>query len=193
LDQNLLLAVDVGTASARAGVLSATGELLARAECPIEMRRFGTRLAEQNSEQIWQAVCLAVRTAMAQANAKPHNVVGLGFDATCSLVVRDGDGAPLPVSGGVEPHWDTIVWFDHRAHIEAKECTATRHQSLLDVGGIMSPEMEVPKLMWLKRHVPATWAHARQRPKPINARLQMELCTAKQHALAQWICDRNRP
>ena len=58
------------------------------------------------------------------------------------------------------PRWDTIVWLDHRALAEAAECTATGHQVLDSIGGVMSPEMEVPKLMWLKRHVPDTWAKA---------------------------------
>jgi FGGY-family pentulose kinase/HAD superfamily hydrolase (TIGR01509 family) len=154
--RDLLVAVDVGTGSARAGVVSATGDLLGRAERPIEMRRTDANHAEHDSEQIWRAVCAAVHEAMAAAGAKPDDVVGISFDATCSLVVRDRNGAPLPVSDG-EARWDTIVWLDHRALAEAAECTATGHRVLDSIGGVMSPEMEVPKLMWLKRHVPETW------------------------------------
>jgi len=155
----LLVAVDVGTGSARAGVLTATGVLLARAERPIAMRRPSADHAEHDSTQIWQAVCAAVRAAMAASKATPERVAGISFDATCSLVVRDRAGDPLPVGDG-GANWDTIVWLDHRAHAEAAECTAT-HSSVLDsLGGVMSPEMEVPKLMWLKRHVPDTWTRA---------------------------------
>ena len=59
--RDLLVAVDVGTGSARAGVLSATGDLLARAERPIDMRRTDANHAEHDSEQIWRAICAAVR------------------------------------------------------------------------------------------------------------------------------------
>jgi len=158
--RDLLVAVDVGTGSARAGVVSATGVLLGRAEHPIDMRRTDANHAEHDSEQIWQATCLAVRAAIAAARAKPEDVVGISFDATCSLVVRDRHGAPLPVSQNGESRWDTIVWLDHRALAEANECTATGHPVLDSLGGVMSPEMEVPKLMWLKRHVPDSWAKA---------------------------------
>ena len=156
---NLLVAVDVGTGSVRAGVVNATGDLLGRAEHPIAMRRADANHAEHDSGQIWNAVASSVRGAMTAANARPEDVVGISFDATCSLVVRDRNGAPLPVSDG-GANWDTIVWLDHRALDEAAECTATGHRVLESIGGVMSPEMEVPKLMWLKRHLPGSWAGA---------------------------------
>ncbi|HVY41492.1 MAG TPA: FGGY-family carbohydrate kinase [Hyphomicrobiaceae bacterium] len=158
--RDLLVAVDVGTGSARAGVVGPTGLLLGRAEHAIDMRRTDANHAEHDSEQIWQAIGLAVRGAMAAAQAKPEEIVGISFDATCSLVVRGQNGEPLPVSPGGEARWDTIVWLDHRASAEAAECTATGHGVLDSIGGVMSPEMEVPKLMWLKRHMPETWARA---------------------------------
>lgn len=160
MTQSLVVAVDVGTGSARAGVLTPQGALLGRAEHPIAMNRTDANHAEHDSEQIWQAVCAAVRAAMAHANARPEHVVGLGFDATCSLVIRDPQGAPVTVSTKGEDRWDTIVWLDHRALAEADECTRTGHRVLNYVGGVMSPEMEVPKLMWLKRHMPQSWARA---------------------------------
>ena len=86
---------------------------------------------------------------MAAAKAVAEQVAGISFDATCSLVVRDRDGAPLSVSRTGEARWDTIVWLDHRALAEAEECTATGHRVLDFIGGVMSPEMETPKLMWL--------------------------------------------
>lgn len=158
--QSLLVAVDVGTGSARAGVLTAQGALLARAEHPIAMNRTDANHAEHDSAQIWSAVCTAVRQAMDDARADPSHVVGLSFDATCSLVVRDAEGLPVTVSTNGEDRWDTIVWLDHRALAEADECTSTGHEVLKYAGGVMSPEMEAPKLMWLKRHMPQSWARA---------------------------------
>ena len=61
----------------------------------------------------------------------------------------------------ISPNWDTISWFDHRALAEADACTATRHDVLSYVGGVMSPEMETPKLMWLKRRRQSAWRAAR--------------------------------
>lgn len=156
----LLVAVDVGTSSARAGIVDPSGILLARAESPITLHRPEPNHAEYTSEQIWDAVCRAVGAAMRCAGARPEEVAGIGFDATCSLVVRDAAGAPLTISRDGAGGRDTIAWLDHRALEEAALCTASGHRVLEHHGGVMSPEMEVPKLLWLKRHLPETWARA---------------------------------
>jgi FGGY-family pentulose kinase len=155
---DLVIGVDVGTGSARAGVLTGTGALLGRAEHPIDMHRPQPNHCEHDSEQVWAAVCAAVRGALRAADAPGERVAGISFDATCSLVARDREGAQLSVSTTGEQRWDTIVWLDHRALAEAEECTATGHRVLDYVGGVMSPEMETPKIMWLRRNLPAQWA-----------------------------------
>ena len=158
--ERVVIGVDVGTGSARAGVFDATGRGLGRAEHPIKLVRPQTDHAEYASEEIWRAVCAAVREAVARCRVEPDRIAGIGFDATCSLVVRDRAGRPLSVSTTGAPQLDSIVWLDHRAVTEAAACTASGHRVLDHVGGTMSPEMEIPKLMWLKRHLPETWAQA---------------------------------
>lgn len=158
--RDLIVAVDIGTGSARAGVFGRSGALLGRSEHPIAMRRPDADHAEHDSENIWQAVCAAVKAARAEAGVDASRIAALGVDATCSLVMRDREGQPLAVSGGEDGRWDTIVWLDHRALEEADFCTATGHPVLAHSGRVMSPEMEMPKLMWLKRHQPEQWAKA---------------------------------
>lgn len=161
MGQGLVIGVDVGTGSARAGVHDAQGRLLGRGQHPILLHRPRPDHAEHSSADIWRAVAQAVRAAVAAADAPAEAVAGISFDATCSLVVLDADGRPVGVSAeGDDPAWDTIVWLDHRAVAEAEECTASGHRVLGYVGGVMSPEMETPKLMWLKRRKPGSWARA---------------------------------
>ncbi|MCP8894100.1 FGGY-family carbohydrate kinase [Shinella daejeonensis] len=158
--RDLIVAVDIGTASARAGVFDRGGAMLARADRPIAMRRPRENHADHDSEDIWRAVCASVREACGLAGVAAGRVAAIGFDATCSLVVRDRAGRPLAVSEDGDERWDTIVWLDHRALAEADFCTATRHPALLHAGEVMSPEMQMPKLMWLKRNRPEQWARA---------------------------------
>lgn len=154
---DLTVAVDIGTGSARAGIFDAAGALLARADYPILMNRPEENHAEHDSENIWSAVCIAVKTARAKAGVPAEAIAAIGFDATCSLVVRDHDGAPLSVNRKGDPRWDTIVWLDHRALVQADACTATEHPVLRHSGSVMSPEMQMPKLLWLKQTLPEQW------------------------------------
>ncbi|MCV4594313.1 sugar kinase, partial [Escherichia coli] len=51
------LGVDVGSASVRAGVYSASGHRLAFATAPVSQFRPGGERVEQSSAEIWQQVC----------------------------------------------------------------------------------------------------------------------------------------
>ena len=155
-----LVAVDVGTGSARAGVFDRQGRTLGRSSVPIAMKVTGGRFAEHDSEDIWQAACRAVRGARDEAGIAPADVAAIGFDATCSLVVRDAEGRPLSVAAGGEAGWDTIAWLDHRAIDEAEMLSAMGGEAVRHSGGTISPEMQLPKLLWLKRHLPEIWGRA---------------------------------
>ena len=159
MDQ-LFVGVDVGTTSARAGLFDARGRLLATARHPIGIWHEAGDIVEQSSADIWRACGTAVRGALRDAGAAPASVKGIGFDATCSLVALDPDGEPLTVSASGDRERNVIVWMDHRAIAEADRITATGDPVLRHVGGVISPEMEPPKLLWLKRHVPDTWRRA---------------------------------
>jgi FGGY-family pentulose kinase len=87
-------------------------------------------------------------------------VQGIGFDATCSLVLLDADDRPVSASPTGNAEQNVIVWMDHRAIGEANEINATGDAVLAYVGGVISPEMETPKLLWLKRNLPASFAKA---------------------------------
>ncbi|WP_164096987.1 FGGY-family carbohydrate kinase [Serratia marcescens] len=154
------IGVDVGTGSARAGVFDLNGRMVGQASRAIDLYRPKADFVEQSSDNIWQAVCNAVRDAVNQADINPIQVKGLGFDATCSLVVLDKEGKPLTVSPSGRTEQNIIVWMDHRAIAQAERINATKHRVLDFVGGIISPEMQTPKLLWLKQHMPTTWANA---------------------------------
>ncbi len=155
---DIFIGVDVGTASARAGAFDSEGRLIASARRPIVVFREAGEFVEHSSADIWAAACAAVREVAGAIDTRA--VAGLGFDATCSLVALDAKGAPLTVSPTGKPERDTIVWMDHRAVAQAAEIDRGGHEALRFVGGMISPEMEPPKLMWLARHLPETFAKA---------------------------------
>ena len=154
------IGVDVGTGSARAGVFDPAGRLLASARKPIAIWHEPGEIVEHSSADIWRATTGAVREAVAASGLAPDAFAGVGFDATCSLVVLDPAGAPLPVGPSDASNRDVIVWMDHRATAEADEINRGGHEALRYVGGKISPEMQIPKLLWLSRHRADTFRRA---------------------------------
>lgn len=152
VEKKTLIGVDVGSGSVRAGVFNLSGHLLAHATRPISLKRYEGNKVEQSSSEIWQAVCQSIREAIDVADVSPSCVCGIGFDATCSLVVLDKEGEPLAVGDPDFPQHNIIVWMDHRATEQAERINATQHAVLQYVGGKISPEMETPKLLWLKEN-----------------------------------------
>ncbi len=157
-----VIGVDVGTGSARAGVFDVAGHLLASASHELQLFKESGAIVEQSTGDVWQAVCHAVRHAVAAANVPPECIAGIGFDATCSLVVLGDGGAPLAVGPSDLAERNIIVWMDHRAVDQAERINATGHGVLNYVGGRISPEMETPKLLWLIEHRPHVFAAAWQ-------------------------------
>ena len=161
-DGRYVIGVDVGTGSARAGVFDLQGKMLASAKQEIGVYHAQGSVVEQSSVEIWQAVCRTVREAVAESGMQPANIVGIGFDATCSLVVLGKDGASLPVGPSEDPQRDIILWMDHRAIEQAQRINMGAHPVLRYVGGRISPEMETPKLLWLKENKPQVYRDAWQ-------------------------------
>ncbi len=154
----LFVGIDVGSASVRAGLYEPTGRRLAFRSRPILQFRPADRFVEQSSADIWANACAAVREAIAEAKVDPARVAAIGVDATCSLVAVGEGGRPVSVSPGGEPERDIVMWMDHRADEEAAAINATKDPALAYVGGEVSIEMELPKILWMKRHFPDRYA-----------------------------------
>ncbi|HZZ61384.1 MAG TPA: FGGY family pentulose kinase [Roseiarcus sp.] len=154
------IGVDVGTGSARAGVFDSAGRLLGSARRTIAIWSEPGDVVEQSSADIWRAVTDAVREAVEASRLSRGAVAGLGFAATCSLVTLDEHLQPLSLNSAGAPERDVMVWMDHRAAEDAARINATGHEALRYFGDALSPEMQTPKLVWLARAKPETFARA---------------------------------
>ncbi|CCK71741.1 putative phosphotransferase KNAG_0H03260 [Huiozyma naganishii CBS 8797] len=150
------IGVDVGTGSARAVMLQHDGAALALEEHPIKRQELRVDFITQSSSEIWSAVCHCVRGVVTKSGVNPRLVKGIGFDATCSLVAVDAvTGDAVPVGPNFDDSTQNIIlWMDHRATRETDAINATGDRCLKYVGGQMSVEMELPKIKWLKGHMP---------------------------------------
>jgi FGGY-family pentulose kinase len=155
-----VVGVDVGTGSVRAGLFDLHGNMLHVAKQDITTYQYKNARYEQSSNNIWQAVCTCVQSVVEKSKLPLESIIGLSFDATCSLVVLGDNNSPLPVGEHGIADRNVIVWMDQRATEQAQDINEIGHSVLNYVGNRISPEMETPKLLWLKTHLPETYFNA---------------------------------
>lgn len=156
-----VIGIDVGTTSARGALFDITGKKYAEAERKIQLFEPKPLFIEQSGTDIWQCICAVTKQVLRDAGVAATDVVGIGFDATCSLVALDANFQPASVSPTREHEQNIILWMDHRAIEQAEQINAGDYRVLSYVGGRISPEMEVPKMLWLKQNEPALYANIR--------------------------------
>lgn len=152
------IGVDVGTASVRAGIFDQTGRLIKSSAHELKIwspKGPSGNYYEQSSDNIWESCCKVIKEVV--ENVNPEAVAGIGFDATCSLVALDSEDKPITVSPTGENQQNVIMWMDHRASQEADVINALNHSAFQYVGGKVSLEMQLPKLLWLKRNLSESW------------------------------------
>lgn len=143
----------IGTGSCRAALVDLHGQILAISVKDILTFQSPEGHLEQSSDDIWKKICICVHEI---THKLPENsqIGGIGVCATCSLVALDHSMEPISVSLSNKNEQNIILWMDHRAADEANVINKTGHSILKYVGGRVSLEMEIPKILWLKKHLP---------------------------------------
>ncbi len=146
------LGVDVGTGSARVGLFDENGLLVSVAKSEIKTQTYAGLYHEQSSQNIWSSICIASKKILKESKIPIDKIVSIGFDATCSLVALDENFKPLSVGKHNVDEWNVILWMDHRANKETHQINLKKYESLKYLGGRVSIEMQLPKLLWLKNN-----------------------------------------
>ena len=143
-----LVGLDVGTTGVKAVALSLDGTLLGRAEhgYPLSTPRPGW--AEQDPEDWWRAS----EGALAELAVEPV-AIGLSGQMHGLVALDEHDRVLRPA----------ILWNDQRTREETREIEArVGAERLLELTG--NPALTgftAPKLLWLRRHEPETYARIR--------------------------------
>ncbi|XP_013194694.2 FGGY carbohydrate kinase domain-containing protein [Amyelois transitella] len=148
--------VDVGSGSVRAALVDDRGHVLRTSVKELQTWKPKVNYYEQSSNDVWNCCIYVIKNVV--TNINPALVKGIGFDATCSLVALDKNCNPIAVSNSNNNEQNIIMWMDHRAQTEADFINKTDHEILKYVGGKVSLEMEIPKLLWLKKHLANKWS-----------------------------------
>lgn len=147
---SLLLALDIGTSSLKAGLFDDTERLLGTRTVDYALDTDGPAVGI-DPETIWEAF-LAVARGLGPDAARVECVVPCALSP--SLVLMDREGAPL---------YPAILHWDRRSVREAREALATigREEFLARAGNIPYPgSISLSSLLWLRRHQPGVFASA---------------------------------
>lgn len=143
-----LVGLDVGTTGVKAIALSDRGEVLARAEHGYSLDTPRPGWAEQNPDDWWDAAQASLRDLAVQPTA-----IGLSGQMHGLVALDEHDRVLRPA----------ILWNDQRTAAECREIEElVGPERLLELTG--NPALAgftAPKLLWLRRHEPETYARMR--------------------------------
>ena len=140
-----LVGLDVGTTGVKALALSPEGEVLARAEESYELSTPHPGWAEQDPEDWWQAAERALDALGGETTS-----IGLSGQMHGLVVLDDRDRVLRPA----------ILWNDQRTEAECVEIEERIGLARLIqlTGNRALTGFTAPKLLWLRRHEPTTYA-----------------------------------
>jgi len=149
---NLLVGIDAGTTSLKAGAFEPDGHCLGvtREEYPLSTP--APDRAEMESEIYWQACVRAVRALLKDLEPGEVSAMAVSSQGETTIAV-DPRGRSLGPA---------LVWLDNRATREAEDLASILGSVTYEVTGIpeVTPTWTACKLLWLRRHQPELFRHA---------------------------------
>jgi ribulokinase len=145
-----VIGIDAGTEALKAGIFTLQGELVASAQATYATHFPRSGWAEQEPDDWWNALVLAVRACLAAApSVQPEEIIGLSADATCcTMLPMRRDGTHLRPA---------LLWMDVRAADQARRIFESGHAALRYSLAGVNAEWMPPKMLWLKENVPSVW------------------------------------
>lgn len=150
----LVLAVDCGSSSLKAGLFNPALERLGEASVPVPYARQDGIHAEMAAEDVWQAFLDAAGAACRGAGVPLQSLAAVAFDSQAqTFALCDTRGRALT------PFYS---WMDRRASAEAGAAGAAlgqafhRHCSF----GAALPQLQLCKMRWVRDHCPDLSARA---------------------------------
>lgn len=139
-----MMGVDIGTTSTKAVIFNNEGKAISRFGVEYPLHTPTPATAEQDPEEIFQAVITVMKNSLLEANVSGMDVRFVSFSSAMhSLIVMDADGNPLTRS---------ITWADNRSaeYAEKLKNEYNGHDIYLRTGTPIHPMSPLVKLLWLK-------------------------------------------
>lgn len=148
-EQSAILAIDQGTTSSRAIVFDRAGQPIAVAQQEFSQIYPQEAWVEHDPEEIWSSTLAVCRSALAQAEAKNHQVVAIGItnQRETTLVWDRESGRAIH---------NAIVWQDRRTSALCHDLAADGLEEEVTArsGLLIDPYFSATKAAWILDQVP---------------------------------------
>ena len=149
---DLLVGVDVGTQSAKAGLYTPGGACLAEAARPLPLHRHGPEHVEQDPEDFVRAAGETIAECVRRSGRDAGEVAGVAVAGQMAGIL--GVGA----DGRAATPYDS--WLDTRCRAEVEEIASRLGDEVTACAGCPPMVAHAPKILWWHRHRPADYARA---------------------------------
>lgn len=146
----MYLGIDIGTSGVKAIAIADDGSLRATGTAPLSVDRPQNLWSEQNPDDWWAATEAAVLALPSDVRTR---IQGIGLAGQMH-------GATL-LGANDRPLRQAILWNDGRSFAECDELEAAAPNSRAITGNLAMPGFTAPKLLWVQKHEPATFAATR--------------------------------
>jgi len=146
--EKLLMGIDIGTSACKAALFDLDGKVVAQSTKQYKVYYPSPGHVEQNPQEWWEAVCLAVRELMQTSGIDARQIAGIGVDGqSWSAIAVDSQGNVLD---------NTPIWMDTRAEEICKEVIEKLGFDRIFrlCGNPFEPTYTTPKILWYQRHKP---------------------------------------
>lgn len=181
------MGIDGGTESVRVGVFDQEGTPAGFASRTYTLKHPRPGWAEQDPDEWWSSLVVAVREVMSKNNIAHEAIAGISLDATtCTVVALDKYDRILRPA---------IIWMDVRAASQARRVAKTGDAALKYNGyAKVSAEWMPCKALWLKENEPDIYnaaIHICEYTDWMSHRLTGEWTASINIASLRWYYDRN--
>ncbi|MEK4003370.1 gluconokinase [Paenibacillus sp. FSL H3-0333] len=148
MSTSYMIGVDIGTTSTKAVLFEENGTIVAQSNQGYPLHQPSPSVAEQDPEQILEAVIHTIASVMQESLATPESILLVSFSSAMhSVIAVDPAGKPLTAC---------ITWADNRSSRYARRLKdeLNGHELYLRTGTPIHPMSPITKLMWLGEEQP---------------------------------------
>ena len=153
---SLLLGIDAGTTSVKAGLFEPEGGCVSIARQAYRLDTPAPDRVEVDARRYWDACCAATHQVLAESRRDARQISALAVSSQGETII--------PVDEHGQATGPAIVWLDNRAHDEAGQLAAMFADQVYPRTGIVEivPTWSACKILWIKNHEPELLASTRK-------------------------------